>query len=141
MSEYIYKERTERNLPHFHPPGATLFVSFRLAGTGPKPTVREYYEQKQSLEEETKRIIGLKLKADSPEMEEHEQRLLEFGRKWFVKFEDILHKAEAGPTWLKEDRVAKVVADALHYRDGNVYCLDAYCIMWNHVQAVFVRFD
>src|SRR5262249_49682251 len=33
MSEYIYKERTERNLPHFHPPGATLFVTFRLAGT------------------------------------------------------------------------------------------------------------
>jgi len=140
VSEYIYKEHTERSLPHFHPPGATLFVTFRLAGTIPKPTLRQYYAQKQWLEEETKRIIGLKLKDDSPEMEEHEQRLLEFGRKWFVKFEDILHKTEAGPTWLKDDRVAKVVADALHYRDGNVYRLDAYCIMSNHVHAVFAPF-
>lgn len=84
--------------------------------------------------------MGLKLKDDSPEMEERVQRLLEFGRKWVVKFEDILHKTEAGPTWLKDDRVAKVVADALHYRDGNVYRLDAYCIMPNHVHAVFTHF-
>jgi len=71
VSEYIYKERTERNLPHFHSPGATLFVTFRLAGTIPKPTLRHYYAQKRWWEEETKRIIGLKLKDNSPEMEEH----------------------------------------------------------------------
>lgn len=130
MTEYIYKERTERNLPHLHPPDTTLFVTFRLAGTVPKPVLRLYHAQKQWWKEETERIIGLKLKDDSPEMEAHEQRFLEFRRKWFVKFEDILHKkAETGPTWLKDERVARVVADALHYRDGKVYRLDAYCIM------------
>lgn len=140
MAEYIYKERTERNLPHIHPPDATLFVTFRLAGTVPKPALRRYHAQKQWWEEETRRIIGLKLKDDSPEMEAHEQRFLEFRRKWFVEFEDILHKEETGPTWLKDERVAKIVADALHYRDGKVYRLDAYCIMSNHVHAVFAPF-
>jgi putative transposase len=140
MSEYIYKERTERNLPHIHPPAATLFVTFRLAETVPKPVLRQYYAQKQWLEEETKRVLGLMQRDNSPELEEHERRLLEFDRKWFVKFEDILHKAETGPTWLKEERVAKVVADALHHRDGKVYRLEAYCIMSNHVHAVFAPF-
>jgi len=30
-----------------------------------------------------------------------------------------------------------LVAEALHYRDGKVYGLDAYCIMPNHVHVVF----
>jgi len=140
MAEYIYKERTERNLPHFHPPDATLFVTFRLAGSVPKPVLRVSHAQKQWWKEETERIAKLKLKDDSPEMEAHERRFLEFRRKWFVDFEDILHKAETGPTWLKDERVAKIVADALHYRDGKVYRLDAYCVMSNHVHAVFAPF-
>ncbi|MXV84431.1 hypothetical protein F4Z98_13805 [Candidatus Poribacteria bacterium] len=45
--------------------------------------------------------------------------------------------AESGPVWLKDDRIAKEIAESLHYRDGKVYCLDAYCIMSNHVHVVF----
>ncbi len=140
MKQYIYKEHTERNLPHWHPPGATLFVTFRLADTVPKPLLRLYYARKLWLEEETKRLIGLKLKDDSPEIVAHEQRLQDFRREWFMKFERILHKAETGPAWLKEEPVAKVVAEALHHRDGDVYRLDAYCIMSNHVHTVFMPF-
>lgn len=140
MAEYTYKGRTERILPHLHPPDATVFVTFRLAGTVPQTTLRLYRAQKQWWEEEAKRISGLKLKHDSPDIEAHEHKFLEFRRRWFVKFEDILHKEETGPTWLKNDRVAKVVADALQYRDGKVYRLDAYCIMSNHVHAVFAPF-
>src|SRR5262249_42737777 len=141
MGEYVYKERSERNLPHFHPPNATLFVTFRLVGTVPKQLLRMYHAQKQWWEEETGRIVALNLKGDSREMETPEQRLMEFRRKWFVKFEEILHKEETGPTtWLKDEQGAKIVADALHYRDGNVYRLDAYCIMSNHVHTVFAPF-
>src|ERR1051326_2802933 len=94
MTEFVYKEWTERNLPHFHPPGAILFVTFRLAGTVPKPILRLYYARKQWWKEETKRVIGLKLQDDSPEMEAHYQRFREFRREWFAKFEDILHRSE-----------------------------------------------
>jgi REP element-mobilizing transposase RayT len=99
-----------------------------------------YWAQKKWLEEETKRIIGLKLKTGAPEIEAHDQRLREFRRQWFVKFEDILHKQATGPTWLENEPVARIVADALHHRDGTVYRLDAYCIMSNHVHAVFAPF-
>lgn len=140
MGGYIYKEHTERDLPHFHPPDATLFVTFRLSETIPKPVLRMYRAQKRWWEEETKRIVALKLKDDSPEIKAHELSLREFHRKWFVQFEEILHKQETGPTWLKDDQVAKIVADALHYRDGKAYRLDAYCIMSNHVHTVFAPF-
>lgn len=138
MNEYIYKERTERNLPHRHPPGATLFVTFRLAETIPQAELRRYRAQKLWLEEEMKRVS--KLQDGSPEREAHAQRLIEFRRQWFVKFEEILHQAKAGPTWLKDEPIARVVAEALHHRDGEVYRLEAYCIMSNHVHVVFSPF-
>jgi REP element-mobilizing transposase RayT len=140
MSGFIYKERTERNLPHIHPPGASLFVTFRLTDTVPRSVLQLYHAKKKWFQQETKRIAALKLKDDSPERQTHAKRLQEFHRHWFVKFEDILHKAETGPTWLTDERVARVVADALHYRDGKVLRLDAYCIMSNHVHAVFSPF-
>lgn len=138
MTEYVYKERTERNLPHWHPPGATLFVTFRLAETVPQSELRLYRAQKIWLEEETRRV--LKLNDGTPEIETHERRLIEFRRRWFVKFEEILHQAKTGPMWLKNEQIASIVAEALHHRDGNVYRLDAYCIMSNHVHAVFSPF-
>jgi putative transposase len=140
MNEFIYKEYSERNLPHFHPPSATLFVTFRLADTVAQSVLRQYYAMKKWLQAETQRIIELRLKEDSPEIRAHEKKLQEFRRQWFAKFEDILHKADTGSTWLKDERVAKIVADALHHRDGKVYRLDAYSIMSNHVHAVFAPF-
>lgn len=140
MSEFIYKERTARNLPHFHPPSSTLFVTFRLAGAVPRSVLRSYLAQKQWWQNETKRVIGLRVKQDSTALQAHEAKLKEFHRHWFMKFEDVMHKAGAGPTWLKDETVAKVVADALHYRDGKVFRLDAYCVMSNHVHAVFAPF-
>jgi putative transposase len=64
----------------------------------------------------------------------------DFQRKWFLKFEEALHQEACGPRWLKDERVATIVADALHYRDGSIYRLDAYCIMSNHVHTVFTPF-
>ncbi len=51
-----------------------------------------------------------------------------------------MHKAECGRTWLREETIARIVADSLHDRDGKVYRLDAYSIMSNHVHAVFAPF-
>ncbi len=140
LGEFIYRERTARKLPHFQPPDAILFVTFRLTGTVPKSILSMYSAQKEWLKIETARVNRLKLKDDSPEIQTHAEKLREFHRQWFGRFEDILHKAETGPTWLKDDRVAKLVADALHYRDGRIYRLDSYCVMSNHVHAVFAPF-
>ena len=140
MKDFVYKERTRRNLPHLQPTDATLFVTFRLAGTIPRSVLQLYLARKKWLEEETRRIVKLRLESDSPEMRSHEERLLRFQRQWFVKFEEILHKAETGPCWLKDPVMAKIVADAMHYLDGKDYRLEAFSIMSNHVHVVFAPF-
>ncbi|MCP5098235.1 MAG: hypothetical protein GY943_22020 [Chloroflexi bacterium] len=53
MSQYDYKLEYERNLPHIQPPGAVLFVTFRLAGSIPK----EILAQLKDEAEERERII------------------------------------------------------------------------------------
>ncbi len=68
---------------------------------------------------------------------EQKQERREWQRQWFRKFEKTLDNAQGGPLWLKDERIAKEVAESLHYRDGKVYRLDAYCIMANHVHVVF----
>ncbi len=77
---------------------------------------------------------------NSTEVKTHLERLLAFKRKWFKKYEEALHRAEIGPLWLKEDKIAKIVADSLHHLNSKVYRLDAYSIMSNHVHAVFAPY-
>lgn len=66
--------------------------------------------------------------------------LLAFQRRWFKRFEDVLDKADCGPTWLKDSRIARMVIESLKHRDGEIYRLDAYCVMSNHLHVVFAPF-
>ena len=138
MSNLDYKAFSERHRPHIHPAGATLFVTYRLAGSIPKAVVLSYSAKKEWLEYQLKRAR----KADSraSESEAWRQRVEEFHREWFIKFEDILHKAESGPMWMKDEPVAAKVAENLQRLDGDAYRLEAYCIMSNHVHPVFTPF-
>jgi REP element-mobilizing transposase RayT len=137
---YAYKQYRRRNLPHIHSPGAILFVTFRLAGSIPQDVLREWKAEKVWLEKEIERVEKEASQSARAEVLSHKERLLDFHRHWFRRFEEILHKASTGPVWLKDERVAKIVADSLHYRDEKVYRLDAYCIMSNHVHVVFKPF-
>lgn len=115
-----------------HAPGATVFVTFRLAGSIPKSVVEHWKQEKFWLEKEHERLakdatINLKQK----------ESLLDFQRRWFAKFEDVLHREESEIVWLKKSDVANLVAESLKYRDGKVYKLIAFCIMSNHVHVVF----
>jgi putative transposase len=121
---YEYRQFYRRKLPHIHSPGATLFVTFRLVGSIPKSVLRGW---------QAERSLLARKKATAEED-------LEFRRKWFARFEEILDKAGAGPKWLADPAVAKVVADSLEYRDGLEYTLNAYSIMRNHVHTVFTPF-
>ena len=137
---YDYKQFYRRKLPHIHPPGAILFVTFRLAGSIPKTVLKAWKDEKEWLEHELKRVALERRETDTTEALKHEGRLIDFHRRWFLKFEEILHRADQGPTWLKDERIAKLVADSIEYRDGKVCRLDAYCIMSNHVHIVLRPF-
>ncbi|MCK7521495.1 MAG: hypothetical protein MZV64_29350 [Ignavibacteriales bacterium] len=49
----------------------------------------------------------------------------------------MLDGSDYGPNWLKQDNVAQVVKDAIHFYDKKKYDLICYTIMSNHVHQVF----
>lgn len=118
---YEYKQFYRRKLPHRHSPGSTLFLTFRLAGSIPRVVLDRWLEEK----------LVLSRQPANAEIE------IEFRRRWFARFEDILDKHETGPMWLADPRIAKIVSESLLYRDGRDYLLSASTIMSNHVHAVF----
>ena len=130
-----YKQYYRRKLPHIHSPGAVLFVTFRLAGSIPKAVVEKWKQEKIWLEKEQERIERLPESDDITNNKK--ENFLNFHRRWFAKFEDVLHREESDVVWLKNEEVADLVADSLKYRDGKVYQLKAFCIMSNHVHVVF----
>jgi len=100
-----------RKLPHWHPDlseATFLFLTWRLAGSVPRPL-------RQTL-------------ANAP---------LTAGRAFLVLDREA-DKAAYGPVWLKDSRVARIVADALLYgeRERHLYELRAWVIMPNHVHVL-----
>ncbi len=137
MGNLDYKQFTERHRPHIHPPGAVLFVTHRLAGSIPGATLRAYKAKKDWLENLLTHVRKITQGADATELNQWLDRVEKFNREWFIKFEDILHKTNTRPMWMKDERVASTVAESLHKLDGDAYRLDAYSVMSNHVHAVF----
>ncbi|MDQ2854976.1 MAG: hypothetical protein M3R68_01510 [Acidobacteriota bacterium] len=126
MGQFDYQPSYRRNLPHIQPPGATFFVTVRLAGSLPRVVVHQWNEERKWFAHlsETNPAHFERVKAD-------------FKRAWFLKFESILDAGNCGPLWLSDQRVAAQVAERLHYRDGKVYRLDSFSIMANHLHVVF----
>ena len=56
----------------------------------------------------------------------------------FVAMDRILDRACSGPLYLRMPRIAKMVADAIRYRDGDSghYRLHCYVVMANHVHLL-----
>jgi putative DNA methylase len=106
-----------RKLPHWHPdpdePGF-LFVTWRLSGSIPRVRLPQPLAAGNS--------------CPKPQSA---------GRA-FLALDREVDKAAFGPTWLRDDRIARVVADALQYGDSerHFYRLRAWVIMPNHVHVV-----
>ena len=127
MNQYEYKPEYERHLPHIQPPGATLFVTFRLAGTIPRAVL----ERLKAEATERERLLRQTAVPDTlPRFLYEEQK------RQFARWDKLLDRAEYGPLWLKQPEIAAVVVDSLHYLDGKVYDMDAFCVMPNHGHIV-----
>ncbi len=114
-------EYYRRHLPQWQPQGATFFVTFRLKGSLPDDALIRLREQ---LEQAKGKLAG-------PQPQELEQDRHPSG------WDSILDKAQSGPRWLARPDIASIVKDALLSRDGRAYRLHAFCVMPNHVHAVF----
>jgi putative transposase len=128
VSSLSYKSSYRRRLPHHQPPGATLFVTFRLAGSIPKSVQQSLVRKEQHGGGALAGISGAEKRA--------RQTYAQMKRS-FARWDDALDRAEGGALWLGHADVARLVADTLHSRDGREYDLLAFCIMPNHVHAIF----
>jgi len=137
MPHLNYKELTVRRRPHFQPLDATLFVTFRLAGSIPKSTIRYYRAKLEWHRDELRRVERMAAEDASPEMLKWLADTEKLYREWFIKSEDILHRELIGPTWMRQPEIADKVAENRHKLDAEEYRLDAYSIMSNHVHTVF----
>jgi putative transposase len=97
-----------RNLPHWHPDERALFITWRLFGSLPRSKEPERKSTSTSAEEE------------------------------FRKADAALDRAESGPLWLKDPRIAAIVVHA--FRAGceefGRYVLHAYVVMANHIHLL-----
>ncbi len=117
----------ERNLPHYQEPGATLFITFRLAGSIPHEVMARLNDE----------LLHKKEFLENNKSEDQIKNLREqYQKEIFWNWEKELDFSQRGPVWLKIASVAELVWEALHYRDGKEYILDACCIMPNHVHLV-----
>ena len=128
MNSLEYRLTYRRHLPHIQPPGATLFVTTRLAGSIPAEVIRQLLAEAETVEAQLARI---------PDPQERAKRAYLERRRSFGKWDRVLDTSQRGPFWLREPQIANLVVESIHYRDGEVYDLDAFCVMPNHLHLVF----
>jgi putative transposase len=128
VSNFGYRLFYRRNLPHYQPANATLFVTVRLAGSLPVEILR------QLRGEYDRAIAGFDNTLSLRERSELEYTAQ---RRFFGRMDAFLDSGNLGPRWLEEPAIAQMLADSLHFRHGRVYDLDTLCIMPTHVHVVF----
>ena len=112
-------------LPHLKVSGAAYFVTFRLADSLPREVVLRLKEQRDDLLR--------RAKEDWPGRQDHMRREL---FTWYASEVDSVLDQHSGAAWLRDARVADLVAGSLRHFDGARYHLHAWCVMPNHVHVV-----
>jgi REP element-mobilizing transposase RayT len=126
MSNLDFRRFYKRNLPHIQLENSIYAVSFRLAFSLPKHIIKQLKEEKIMFEKESLKLADKEL----------QQRKSEFYQKHFEHFDDFLGKYEQSPFYLKNDEIAQLVSESIHFWKDKRYKLYAYCIMPNHVHLL-----
>ena len=125
MSDAIIKKFQGSYLPHWRKKDGIYFVTFRLAGSVPS-------HLKKNREDLRKEIFDNAARTGR-EFSKQELDMLEE-----IHFEEIrLAPKDLNHRFLKDERIAKMLADAFVHFDSKRYQLLAWCIMPNHVHIVF----
>jgi putative transposase len=99
----------ERNLPHWHPDGRALFITWRLYGSLPAE-------------------IAAKISSS---------QVVHSGKQFRI-VDAELDRGGSGPLWLKNERVAECVVNAIRHGETvlGFYDLHAFVVMANHVHVL-----
>ena len=130
MKIYYYRHR-----PHIQPPGATLFVTFRLYGSLPKQAIAKFKSEYDELNKMTGKYPNKKGAKNNL------HRFYISKKQLLAQYDRFLHKNSDGPHYLKDDRIARLVCNCLEFWSGKKYDLIAYCVMSNHVHVLFTPLE
>lgn len=122
----MIRTKYRQTLPHILPIGSMFFVTFRLHDSLPLSFLK-----KMTIELEAK--VHEIRSSDSPNFKEEIYRQQ---KKFFQKYDEALDEIYNNVDYLKNKKVAQVVANKMHKYDGKLYKLLSYCIMPNHVHLV-----
>lgn len=122
MQNKIYYRR---GLPHWIPPGSTIFVTWRLFGSLPKHCVDQITALRTKLEQQP-----ISVNVDPIDWK------LQNRKRLFSLYDRLLDQATSGPTWLKIPEIASIVQQALTVKYASFYKLWSYCVMSNHCHAL-----
>jgi type I restriction enzyme R subunit/putative DNA methylase len=116
--------RSRGYLPHWEREGGVYFITFRLGDSLPQHVLEQIREHRRMLEEAKKCGRDL-LAVESVLQQKLSQR----------KIEEYLD-AGSGECLFKRPELAKIVADALRFWDGERCRMSAWCVMPNHVHVL-----
>jgi REP element-mobilizing transposase RayT len=119
------EKRQGAKLPHWTADNATYSVTFRLADSIPPAAAAKLSDELSGIEKLAQRGVPLPL-----------EELIRLHRLRDEAIDRLLNVGH-GECLFKDDRLAGVVAGALQHFDGTRYRLEAWCVMPNHVHAVF----
>ena len=123
------QKRHGANLQHWRADDTSYSVTFRLAGSMPSLAMKGIADQRRDIMQTAAYVKRTLSKQELDQLEELHFKEL-----------NILH-IERGACFLKDERVAQIVADALRHFDGERYRLLAWSIMPNHVHVVVRPFS
>ncbi len=112
-------------LPHLKVEGASYFVTFRLADSLPREAIAALGERSSDL--------GRRARTQDRERDAGNRREAMARQAFEI---DAILNGHAGAAWMRDRRVADVVAESLRFFDGDRYTLHAWCVMPNHVHSV-----
>jgi REP element-mobilizing transposase RayT len=126
--------RSRGYLPHWEIDHATYFVTFRLADSLPRELLARLRHERATLDRA--RSAGVPPASSSP-------LYVAADRDRARKLRAILQKAEQclddglGQCYMRDFRIAKIVADTIRHFHGQRYQLRVWCVMPNHVHVIF----
>jgi Rad3-related DNA helicase/REP element-mobilizing transposase RayT len=112
-------------LPHWTKDGGVHAITFRLADSLPQSVLKEWFAERDA-------IVVRARNSGRPLTTEVAKELHRLHSDRVEKYLD----AGAGQCWLRDDAIAKIVADTLKHFDGDRYRLLGWVVMPNHVHAV-----
>jgi REP-associated tyrosine transposase len=115
-----------RNLPHWHPEGKAIFLTWRLAGSLPESCRGGRTGSHRAETKHTGKSAGATEDGAAGEWDEK-----------FHRLDAELDRAASGPVWLRSPEIACYVEGAiLRGSEFGHYVLHAYVVMPNHVHML-----